>query len=406
MIRPRFIAISLLCVLAAAQTASVHTPAASVSTDAEATKVVTAAQVQLKALSPAQKQKLSDALESQLNSVSLFNKSVTFNGLLSADPSKLTLREKNNLLSQIQRTQQLVDPSLHMSPASDGNADPIILAFQSSSPLTGTDLQKAKQALKALPSVAKSIGRLLWFDTADGSWTFEGTVFVIKPNVVATACHVVSNLTDVSGGQLVLRQGLAAVIDFSESDLPESGSLPSNLKTYPVVKLLGTGSSKGCDVAALQISGAEAIPPIPVALEASPPQRMLVVGYPQLRDLSPLVCQYAQDPTAKYFCQFRTSYPNAAKIASPGNLYTANSHDGISVITYSANTRTGQSGSPVLDLETLQVVGVHYCCTGSDEATYGLACALWHPQNLKWNEAIASGTLESDPSLKDYFGNK
>ncbi len=398
----RIVSTCVACAYVTAQTTPVSVPAAARSIDTEATQVLSAAQAQLKMLPAAQKARISGTLNDQARRLSLSNNTFTFDELILPDPHNLTLIEKNNLLSNIQRTQQLVDPSLVIRPAADLNADAIILTFQSSSPLTGPEIQNVRQALKRLPVVAKSIGRLLWANPADGNWHFEGTVFVSKTNVVATACHVVSDLTDVSNGQSVLRKDRVAVIDFSEIPLPRTGPLPASLHTYPVVKVLATGSTAGCDVATLQISGADSIPPLTLASGSFIPKRMLVLGYPQLADLTPLVCQYEMDPTATYFCQFHADNPSAAKVASPGKLYTSNSHDGISVFTYGANTRGGQSGSPVLDLETLQVVGVHYCCTGVDLPN-ALACATWHPQNLKWNEAIASATITSDQTLRLYF---
>jgi hypothetical protein len=128
-----------------------------------------------------------------------------------------------------------------------------------------------------------------------------------------------------------------------------------------------------------------------------------VIGYPQLADLSDLVCQYAIDSTTKYFCQFRASHPGIVKVKAPGSVYTANAHDGIDVLTYNASTRGGQSGSPVIDLDSLRVVGVHYCCTGSSKVDTTLGCATWHAQNLRWNEAISTRTIVGDEALKDFF---
>jgi hypothetical protein len=257
-----------------------------------------------------------------------------------------------------------------------------------------------------LPVVAKSVGRLLWSNPTDGNWHFEGSAFVIKTNIVATACHVVAELVDISGNQITIRKDRTAVIDFSDVELPKTGPLPPEVHPYPLSKILALGSAKGCDAAVLQIAGAESLPAIPMSSSATPPKRVVVVGYPQLTDLSPLVCQFAIDPTTLYFCQFRAAHPGTSKVNSPGDVYTSGSHDRIGVFTYNSSTRGGQSGSPVLDLETLKVAGVHYCCTGSADVGSSLACALWHPQNLRWNEAISSTSILADQSLKGYFGSQ
>jgi hypothetical protein len=382
----------------------VKNTSATMALDAEATKVVSAAQAQLTSLPTERKLRLSDALQNQFEfAPSPAGKPASFNELVTLDPRKLTLGEKNDLLSHIERTQQLVDPTLVPSAASGGDVEAILSAFQSSSPLTSLESQRARQSLKTLPTAAKSVGRILWSNPTDGNWHFEGTVFVTKTNVVATACHVIGELTDVSAGQLVLRKDRIAVVDFSEVALPKAGPLPAAMHTYPVSKILATGSGQGCDVALLQISGAESVPSLRLSTATSPPKRVVVLGYPQLADLSPLVCKSAVDPTVLYFCQFRAAHADAAKVSSPGNFSSSSSHDGLGVFTYSANTRGGQSGSPVLDLETLQVSGVHYCCTGSTDVPYSLGCATWHPQNLKWNEAIDSATILADKALKNYF---
>ncbi len=193
------------------------------------------------------------------------------------------------------------------------------------------------------------------------------------------------------------------MIDFSDGQLPATGQLPSGINTYPVLNIIATGSGQGCDVALLKIFGADGVPLLKVSDGKSIPKRLVIIGYPQLADLTDLVCQYTLDSTTKYFCQFRVAHPGIAKVKSPGSTYTSNSHDGIDVFTYNACTRGEQSGSPVIDLDSLRVVGVHYCCTGSAQVDTTLGCATWHAQNLKWNEAISTKTITADDALKNFF---
>ncbi|MGC4052788.1 MAG: trypsin-like peptidase domain-containing protein [Paludibaculum sp.] len=370
--------------------------------DAEAAKILSVAQHQIKMLPAEEKTRLSDALRnSPVKLVDPAGKRVTLDELVSASPERLTLIDKNKLLEQIHRQQQVVDPSL--VPASPGSADAIVAAYQTSRPLEPAEIPVVRESLMRLPEATKSIGRLLWSDSARPAWILGGTVFVTRTNEVATACHVIGEIVDVRDGHLSLRADRTAVVDFSEWPVPISGPLPSGAKTYPVLKLLATGSEKGCDAAVLQIAGAETIPPLRLSHSTDAPKRMLVVGYPQFDDLNRYVCGFASDPTMLFFCNFMSAHPGTRRVASPGNLYTSTVHDGLGIFTYSANTRGGQSGSPVLDLKTMEVAGIHYCCTGTPDSTYTLGCATWHPQNVKWNEALSAATILADKALKDHF---
>lgn len=398
----------LSSVLGGGQVASTAAPAHALEEDAEAGKVLSAAQQQVQTLPDAKKQQILNGLsESLLGKVNKIATSTIDPNhpetVLQADPKKLSLEQKNELLSLIQQTQQVVDPTL--VPSSTTSLDPkdILSVFGSPTPLTLDEIKLYSNNLKKLPGLAASVGRLLWADKTDQNWTFEGTVFVTKANVVATACHVIEPLVDVSNGKISLRGDRMAVIDFSDGQLPATGQLPSGINTYPVLNIIATGSGQGCDVALLKISGADGVPLLKVSDGKSIPKRLVIIGYPQLADLTDLVCQYTLDSTTKYFCQFRVAHPGIAKVKSPGSTYTSNSHDGIDVFTYNASTRGGQSGSPVIDLDSLRVVGVHYCCTGSAQVDTTLGCATWHAQNLKWNEAISTKTITADDALKNFF---
>jgi hypothetical protein len=397
----------LISTLAAGQLRTAAPPHA-LEEDAEATKVLSAAQQQMQNLLGPKKQQILNGFSGiLLSKVSKIAPSTIDPNhpetVLQADPGKLSLEQKNQLLSLIQQTQQVVDPTL--VPSSTTSLDPkdILSVFGSPTPLTPDEIKLYSNNLKQLPVLAASIGRLLWADKTDQKWTLEGTVFVTKTNVVATACHVIEPLVDVSNGKISLRGDRMAVIDFSEGVLPTTGQLPPGIHTYSVLDIIATGSGRGCDVALLKLSGAEAVPLLRVSDGKTLPKRLVVIGYPQLSDLTDLVCQYSLDSTTKYFCQFRAAHPGIAKVKSPGSTYASNSHDGIDVFTYNASTRGGQSGSPVIDLDSLRVVGVHYCCTGSSQVDTTLGCATWHAQNLKWNEAISTKTIIGDEALKNFF---
>ncbi len=166
---------------------------------------LSAAQQQVQTLPDAKKQQilngLSESLLGKVNKIATSTIDPTTLDRLQADPKKLSLEQKNELLSLIQQTQQVVDPTL--VPSSTTSLDPkdILSVFGSPTPLTLDEIKLYSNNLKKLPGLAASVGRLLWADKTDQNWTFEGTVFVTKANVVATACHVIEPLVDVSNGK-------------------------------------------------------------------------------------------------------------------------------------------------------------------------------------------------------------
>lgn len=224
------------------------------------------------------------------------------------------------MLGSIQYGQQVVDPTLVPSPVSKVNVEEIVSAFKHSKPLNADETKRYGDNMPKIPILAKSVGRLLWADKISGKWIFEGTVFVTKPNIVATACHSIEPIADISNGKISLRTDRTAAIDFSDVELPDTGLLPPTLRTYPVVKIVATGSAKGCDVAFLEIDGASGIPSLKFSDSKIRAARILVIGYPQLLDLTPLRCEYAPDATTKYFCNFHAANPGVAKVKSPGTV--------------------------------------------------------------------------------------
>ena len=193
---------------------------------------------------------------------------------------------------------------------------------------------------------------------------------------------------------MTVRSGIVLRVEFGEN---------SQIQTmYPVTGVAAISGRAGCDVAQLRIDGAAAnIPPLKIAAKNTTATRVIVVGYPLLNTYSSFTCSLGLGGiTSTNFCEFHTDYPTIAKVASPGRILSRDAHDGISVFTYDAPTDGGQSGSPVFDAETLEVIGIHYCCSGAPANTSDLMCATWHPQNISWNEAIASETMVGDAILK------
>lgn len=408
------IAIPILVLLSADVTVG-HTLKASekaVEVKAEAKKVMLAAQKQVLNLPPSTRGKVVNALASLLNNRK-YHPLVSTTAIkqpqdvLRIDPGPLTLQESSELVSLIQqaqqRTMQVVDPNMTPSPSFSPDPEDLISGFTASTPLTPAEVQRYTQNASRLPILAKSVGRLLWSEKNGATdWKFKSTVFVTQKNVVATNCHALDeDVVDVTNDNIVLRKDRLYAVDFSDAELGSPGVLANSTVLYPVVDVITTGTAQGCDIALLRIDHADSIIPLVFADEGSSIKRIVIIGYPLLSDLTQYTCPL-EDTTGQFFCKFKNSHPGVGKVRSPGAVYTFNSHAGVDVFTYNAPTREGFSGSPVIDLDTLHVVGIHYCCTGAN-VSYTLKCAMWHPQKLTWNEAIASKTLVNDSRLKEFI---
>jgi S1-C subfamily serine protease len=335
-------------------------------------------------------------LESMIGDKKL-SKIATPNG----DVGSLTLQQTNKIIGDVQNIQLARDPTLKPTPPEEVAVETLLTAHNHTSPNTTSG--QAGELLKMM----NSVGRLFWTDNGPGGpgqmWTFEGTVFVSFKGVVATNCHVIENIINIKNGKVSLNPLRTAVIDFSGLPLPADKSLPLPANVHKVLSIAALSASAGCDVAALRVEGADDIPPLNLSSDDSVSLDVAVIGYPMLAGLTPLVCSYAIDLTSQMFCDFQRDHPGYAKVISEGPVYKKTTHEGVGVFSYSASTRGGQSGSPVISLTTLKVIGIHYCCTGSSAVDETLPCTTWHPQDVTWNEAISAPTLLADPDLHGFF---
>lgn len=329
--------------------------------------------------------------------------------ILKLEPQNLSLNQKltlvDSMMGSIQLMQQVVVPSIGpVTPTQDG----LRTAVQTLNQIAPRNPALPDGQLSPLLQQFRSIGRLIWtrqdlVDQGTPMWQLAGTVFVTSPGIVTTACHTLTGqgdqpLIDVVGTSVSLRAGLVLEVEF--------GATTELTKMYKVLSVSAISTKAGCDVAQLALENANEIPPLKVAAKSSNATRVVVVGYPQMSNYDPSFCTLGLGGiTASEFCKFHNANPTVAKIGSPGRVLSSDDHDGVSVFTYDAPTDGGQSGSPVFNADTLEVIGIHYCCSGAAQNTSPLACATWHPQNISWNEAIASSTLVGDDLLKKNFSN-
>ena len=229
-----------------------------------------------------------------------------------------------------------------------------------------------------------------------------GTGFVIAPNVVATACHVLDYFRDAASDPDKVIDSLWVKIDFGEKKIADHEFL--------ITGIVGRGSLKGQDYALLSVASqsedAQASLPAPLQPSSQPQvgKFLGVVGYPDMESAAS-ACQRHDstcDETAQWFSNYVQKNPGVAKIISPGSKTGQFSRGAFQIFTYDAPTLGGQSGSPVVDLETGMVVGIHYCCTGYAARTESLSCAQITPISLgdkSSNEAISIKDVNLNPNV-------
>ena len=291
--------------------------------------------------------------------------------------------------------QVAVQPQLKPVPIVEGQLQSVLAQppLSAAPPLT-----PERRAL--LLRFAASVGRLEVKSGAD--YSLRGTGFVVAPGLVATNCHVV---------RTVAQQGPSPVDTFllAPVDLRiDFGDTPAHQERLEFrITALRPCPGEGLDVAFLQTEFASVdrhttLPP-PLILTSAEPQRLAAgsplnvaqIGYPDLHDPN----LTGGTPTQDLFLQFDAG--QYAKFYTPGAITTVEAKSGIDFVFHIVSTWSGESGSPLLDLETGNVVAVDSCCdrtNGSLPAPSDLSCAtrlLVSPANL----GIGGWSVVRDPVL-------
>jgi hypothetical protein len=164
-----------------------------------------------------------------------------------------------------------------------------------------------------------------------------------------------------------------------------------------ITGVAGKGNLKGEDYAILTVStaGEEGPFPDPMTLGAGVNTKYLaVIGYPDFEGAKQSCAPGGSgcDETNQWFVNFANENPGIIKIMSPGRKTGDFAPLGFPILTYDSPTLAGQSGSPVIDLATKNVIGIHYCCTGYKPDENEPSCAKLQPLSLglkSSNEALA-----------------
>lgn len=250
--------------------------------------------------------------------------------------------------------------------------------------------------LATLADRSRSVGRVEVVQ--NGVATLYGTGFVLPGGGIATNCHVLSEIATFEGGQWVVRPG--ARVDFGEN------ASHDEKREYEVVGVAATPPARGLDVAVLRVaptslSGVEPIPPgLPTSLKPqvateSAPILMGLVGYPNLKNA-----------TKSGFVDLLKAGIDGGKIYSPGAVLNIEKIYSLDVLLHVANTLDGSSGSPIFRLDTLEVIGVHNCCSSAGPVVVPAnapSCGKFEETRSFRNLAISTWSAGEDQSLQPFF---
>ncbi|MEM9292480.1 MAG: serine protease [Acidobacteriota bacterium] len=225
------------------------------------------------------------------------------------------------------------------------------------------DLRRQRSSIElSLPKV----GRVEVLHHPRYDWV--GTAWLAGATTLLTNRHVANEFVDLSSsGEMVFRAPMSASVDFRQ-ELTSVGK-----RDYQVVAVRGIHPDPNIDLAVLQIEPVSSRGhrlPDGLEIAAQPPADLLnrkvyVIGYP------------AFDSRNGFHAMreiFRDIYN--VKRLQPGEIDAEERNR--PVIHHDCSTLGGNSGSPVIDLETHQVLGLHF---GGRFRQGNLALALWRLQD-------------------------
>lgn len=211
---------------------------------------------------------------------------------------------------------------------------------------TPVEWQVLDEHRESIKASIQRVGRVEVSGHPNFQWV--GTGFLAGPDAIVTNRHVAREFARQDGDAWTFEPGMSSKLDFNE----EHGALEP--VEFEITGILGVHEQ--FDLAVLSVAqtgGAAQSLPDPLAVAAVEPASVLerpvyVVGYPAWDGRR-------NDPT--YMRQiFRDIYD--VKRLQPGLITSW--VDGSSVFTHDCSTLGGNSGSPVFDLETHEVVGLHF----------------------------------------------
>lgn len=239
----------------------------------------------------------------------------------------------------------------------------------------GWELLERKRA--EIERTIPSVGRI---ESSRMPWI--GTGFVVGPGLLMTSSVVVAQLAHEAGpGRWELEPGGEARVDFADEP-DESTSLEFAIER--VVEVDESRMMALLELGQASKRGEPLPPPLRLATRSSTPyegRQVYVLGYP------------AHDPRNDpklIDSVFGDVY--GVKRLQPGRILAVSPTE--SILWHDCFTMGGNAGSPVVDLGTGEVIGLHYAGRWS-EYKRGEATALWMPSAIR--ELLAGkGMLEPD----------
>lgn len=300
------------------------------------------------------------------------------------------LRSAVTRLKQTREEQQQVIeshlPSYSLKPTSNGN-----LSLARNTPCIDRNLTfypgltaRISDLTRTLTLLSESVGRVE-LKKGNSDPILIGTAFVVDRarGVVATACHVVDEIAEFTGGNWVLPaskhgSSTSVLLDFGEAD---SHDLQ---REHRITGVMFVPNIVGCDGALLQVDVSRPLPPqLPLAMKEPNlvhPQIIdaISIGYPG-RDLSS-----ATDRTRQYFSCVRAEAGLQAKFLVGGKVTKVEPMGSYSILNHIVPTTKGQSGSPIIDISDptqVHVIGIHVCCVDLAQSRSGSPCQWRNEEN-------------------------
>jgi Trypsin-like peptidase domain len=221
--------------------------------------------------------------------------------------------------------------------------------IQATAPSTGPLAIAVAEAKEALPEVLQAIGRV----NRGLLNQHTGTGWLIGPNVILTNRHVAELLTDEDeNGVPRVRSGVTPTIDFGHEHVVGGKGIGSRWRRK-ITELLFLGQSPGTsaplDVAVFRLGPGDR-PAKPLPISKSKPgvgSIVAVSGYPGAPD--------PNDPRSKIISSLFADLWGVKRFA-PG--FVTGGKQG--QLFHDASTLGGNSGSPVLTLDPVVGVAIHY----------------------------------------------
>lgn len=229
--------------------------------------------------------------------------------------------------------------------------------------------QILEQGRADIEKTLQSVGRIEVEGHPRMDWL--GTGFLVGPDVIMTNRHVAMEFCIRQGSERwTFDPAIRSRIDYMEE------YRTPKVAEYELTEVLGIVDSPGPDLALLRVASAGPQDPNPLVLASKPPSdleghRVYIVGYPAMDP-------YRNDPEV-----MRRIFANiyGVKRLQPGEIRSLASAP---LFQHDCSTLGGNSGSCVVDLETHQVLGLHF-----------------RGRYLESNDAVALWTLTGDRLLRD-----